>query len=279
MGIAIFNRTARGVAPTEQGKEFLSYASNILSQIAEMESLYKPASPHKIHFDICVPRASYVSYAFTEFVKALDPNADIGLDYRETNSVRAIKCVSEGEHNLAIVRYQSMHEAYYLNALTERRLRYAPIWTFSYLALMSAEHPLADAPMVDFAMLQKYTEIIHGDLSVPALPMTAVQEQKKANEAKRTIAVYERGSQFELLSRIPTTYMWVSPMPQDVLDRFGLVQKRCDASRNAYRDILIARRDYHCHPIEQQFIRKLTESVLMVSANLGLPMETMEISI
>ena len=33
MGITIFSRTPRGVAPTKQGKDFLSYAQNIITQI------------------------------------------------------------------------------------------------------------------------------------------------------------------------------------------------------------------------------------------------------
>ena len=265
LGITIFARTAKGVMPTEQGREFLSYAKNILAQIAEMESLYKPAADNKLRFDICVPRASYVSYAFTEFIKQLGPDADIGVNYRETNSMRAIKNVSDGVNNLAIVRYQTLYESYFLNALAERSLQYEPIWEFAYLTLMSRAHPLASAPVLEFSMLQKYTEIIHGDLSVPALPVAQARQLAQANEKKKTIAVYERGSQFELLSRIPTTYMWVSPMPQDVLDCFRLVEKRCTASQNLYKDILITRSGYRCSAEDQLFIQKLHESVAMVS--------------
>lgn len=265
LGITIFSRTAKGVVPTQQGREFLSYARSILAQIAEMEALYRPATDQKLRFDVSVPRASYVAYAFTEFVKALDPDADIGLNYRETNSMRAIKNVSAGENNLAIVRYQAIYEQYFLNALSERQLQYEPVWEFSYLALMSRRHPLADVPVLEFSMLQRYTELIHGDLSVPALPVAQARQIAQANEMKKTIAVYERGSQFELLNRIPTTYMWVSPMPMDVLDCFQLEQKRCTASKNSYRDILIMRTGYHFTREDELFIKKLKESVEMVS--------------
>ena len=271
LGITIFSRTAKGVIPTEQGNEFLSYARSILAQISEMESLYKPAPEQRRRFDICVPRASYISFAFTEFLRALGPEADVGVNYRETNSMRAIKCVAEGSNNIAVVRYQKLYEAYFLSALAERELTSEPIWTFEYLALMSGKHPLAGEPVLDFSMLQRYTEIVHGDLSVPARPVSEVRMQRQAEERKRTIAIYERGSQFELLSRIPTTYMWVSPMPQDVLDCFSLVQKRCTASQNAYCDILIMRRDYKPGELDRLFIEKLGESVRMVSENAGVP--------
>lgn len=265
LGVTVFQRTGKGMVPTEKGREFLSYAKNILAQIAEMESLYKPASDQKVRFDICVPRASYVAYAFTEFIKSLDPEANIGINYRETNSMRAIRNVAEGVNNLAIVRYQVLYENYFLSALTERSLQYDPIWEFAYLALMSKHHPLAGQDTIDFPDLQKYTEIVHGDLSVPALPVAEARQLAQANERKKTIAVYERGSQFELLNRIPTTYMWVSPMPNDVLDCFQLVQKHCAMSKNKYRDILITRRDYRMSREDRTFLAKLQEAVEMVS--------------
>ena len=62
--------------------------------------------------------------------------------------------------------------------------------------------------------------MLHGDISLPVA--------RREEETRRQIKVYERGSQLEILSRVPGTYMWVSPMPKDVLERFGLTVKRCD---------------------------------------------------
>jgi biotin operon repressor len=50
MGIAIFKRTGKGVVPTKKGQEFLGYARSILSQIEEMESLYKSEKANKQRF-------------------------------------------------------------------------------------------------------------------------------------------------------------------------------------------------------------------------------------
>ncbi|MEG1560070.1 MAG: LysR family transcriptional regulator [Clostridia bacterium] len=265
LGIAIFDRTPKGVIPTEKGLEFLSYAKNILAQIAEVEALYKPSNVKKQKFDISVPRASYISYAFTEFIKELDLSRDIALNYRETNSVRAIKNVADSVNNLAIVRYQSIYESYFLRSLAERTLNFKEIWEFEYLALMSEKHPLAKEKVIDFPSLAQYTEIIHGDISVPSLPIAEVKQIAMLNAEKKTIAIYERGSQFELLSKIPTTYIWVSPMPKDVLDCFSLVQKPCNMAKNKYKDILIFRESYKFSEYDKLFIEKLKEAVKMVS--------------
>ena len=265
LGFSIFNRTSRGVLPTKKGAEFLGYAKSILSQIEEMEALYHPFPTDAQRFDISVPRASYISLAFTEFIKELDHEKDMHINYCETNSTASIKNVADGINNLAIIRYQSVYEQYFLNALAEHSLSYRPILEFAYMALMSSEHPLAKEKTVDINELLEYTELVHGDITVPALPVAEARKINRSEVKRKTISLYERGSQFELLSRIHTTYIWVSPMPQDVLSRFSLVQRPCNMSKNKYKDILIYRNGYKFTEEDSMFAQKLKETIDMVS--------------
>ena len=67
LGITIFNRTSKGISITPEGEEFLQYARRIIAQIDEVEELYRSGRQQKQSFSICVPRASYISFALTEF--------------------------------------------------------------------------------------------------------------------------------------------------------------------------------------------------------------------
>ena len=71
LGIVIFNRTSKGIIPSEQGKEFLGYAKSILQQVDEMESLYNTPQIEKQVFNVALPRASYISQAFSKMVKSI----------------------------------------------------------------------------------------------------------------------------------------------------------------------------------------------------------------
>lgn len=266
LGITVFNRTPQGVVPTIKGAAFLRYAKSILAQIEEMESLYKQTDDTVHRFDISVPRASYISYAFSEFAKTLESEKEIDLNYRETNSMRAIRNVVDNINNIAVIRYQEIYEKYFMGALEERDLEYLPIWEFSYLVLMSDKHPLAAHGIIKYTDLRKYTEIVHGDITIPALPLSEARQIEKADNRKKKIVVYERGSQLELLSRLSSTYMWVSPMPRDVLDCFSLVQKECSMSKNLFKDILIYRKGYHFTAQDSQFIEVLKNTVNIVSS-------------
>lgn len=265
LGISIFNRTPQGVVPTIKGSEFLRYAKSILAQIEEMESMYKPTDETVHRFGISVPRASYISYAFSEFVRKLETEQVIDFNYRETNSLRAIKNVADNINNIAVIRYRTIYEKYYLSALEEHDLLHNPIWESDMVVLMSARHPLADRDILAYSDLHEYTEIIHGDTTIPALPFSEARQIEKDYDSKKKIAVYERGSQLELLGRVFSTYMWVSPMPQEVLDCFSLVQKECRMNTSRFRDILIYRKGYHFTMEDNLFIELLRESVAMVS--------------
>ncbi len=143
LGITIFKRTSKGMIPTERGAEFLVYAKNILAQISEMESLYRRDDGVKQHFNIVIPRGSYISTAITRFVAELDPALEIDVDIKETNSIQAISDVACGDYNLGIIRYQVSHERYFLDFLQSKDLAFDPIWEFEYLAWCPRSHPLA----------------------------------------------------------------------------------------------------------------------------------------
>ena len=72
LGITIFERTPKGISVTPDGEEFLQYAKRIIKQVEDVEAMYKNGREKKQKFSVCVPRASYISYAFdfNTFTKA-----------------------------------------------------------------------------------------------------------------------------------------------------------------------------------------------------------------
>ena len=256
LGIAIFERTPKGVIPTPKGAEFLSYAKNILEQIERMEQLYIPEDADRQRFRLSIPRGSYISHAFTRFVAALDAQRDIDVNLHETNSMQTIASVAAGRADLGIIRYQLDYENYFLDYLREKGLQCEPIWEFEYLALMSRRHPLAAQESVAYEKLQQFIELVHGDTVIPYLPSSKVHK----SEAKKRIYVYERGSQFDILSHIPTTYMWVSPIPESFLELYGLVQRKCPAAHHKYKDLLVYPSGYSFTALDRRFIDLLFAS-------------------
>lgn len=259
LGITIFKRSAKGMELTPEGEEFIRYATNILRQIDEVETLYRSGATKKQRFSISVPRACYISEAFAEFSKALN-DSPAELFYKETNSQRTINNVLNHNYSLGIIRYAKNYDRTFKEMLEEKGLAYEVVAEFSYVLIMSREHPLAEKESITFEDLCPYIEIAHADPYVPSMPLSTVVKEELPDNIDRRIFIFERASQFDLLSQNAETFMWVSPAPERVLERYGLVQKKCVDNKKIYRDVLIYREDYALSRLDRQFITSLCES-------------------
>jgi DNA-binding transcriptional LysR family regulator len=256
LGITIFDRSSKGMKLTLEGEEFIGYAQNILHQIEQMEKMYKDTSVPKQRFSISVPRASYISEAFARFSCQLSPES-AEVFYKETNSQRTIRNLLENDYRLGIIRYAENYDQYFRAMLDEKELNYETICEFTYQLLMSCEHPLAQKTNIAFDDLRPYIEIAHADPYVPSLPLSKVVKEELPDNINRRIFIYERASQFDLLSENPHTFMWISPVPDKLLSRYGLVQRKCNENQKVYRDVLIYRKGYRLTSLDQAFITEL----------------------
>lgn len=256
LGISIFDRTSKGMSLTPSGKEFMSYASGIIEQIEQVENYYKGGTAYKQRFSISVPRACYISEAFAEFSKTLT-KADAEIFYKETNSQRAIQNIINHDYKLGIIRYADNYDKYFKAMLEEKGFSYELITEFSYSLIMSKDNPLANKDEIYFNDLSDYIEIAHADPYVPDMPLSRVIKEELPDNVGRRIYIFERGSQFDLLYKNPETFMWVSPAPKSLLDRYDLVQKKCPENQRLYKDVLIYRKGYKLTELDHRFITEL----------------------
>ena len=253
LGIVIFERTTKGISVTPDGEEFLQYARRIIREVDEIEELYRNARTKKQRFSACVPRASYISYAFTEFSKHIDTDSPCDIFYKETNSMRTIDNVAKEEYNIGIVRYQSIYEPYFERKFAEKNLTSRLLAEFSYVLLASEKSPLAKKKNVAPKELSPFVEISHADPYVPSLPLMDARKAELSEFVDKHVFVFERGSQFRLLESVPNTFMWVSPVPEDLLEKYHLVQIPAENPKK-HKDVLIFREDYKLSTLDNCFI-------------------------
>lgn len=259
IGISIFERTTKGMELTPEGEEFINYAKGILNQIDEVENFYKKGSAKKQKFSISVPRACYISEAFSQFSKSLSKEA-AEIFYKETNSQRTIRNMLEHDYKLGIIRYAENYDKYFKAMLEEKGFCYEIVTEFTYSLIMSADNPLSQKETITFDDLADYIEIAHADPYVPSMPLSKVVKEELPDNIDRRIFIFERASQFDLLSNNPETFMWVSPAPESLLKRYNLVQKKCVDNKKIYKDVLIYKNGYKLSKLDRQFITELCEA-------------------
>ena len=259
LGITIFDRTQNGMKLTPEGEEFINFAKEILKQIDDVENFYKTGAPKKQKFSISVPRACYISEAFANFSKSLSKDA-AEVFYKETNSQRVIHNILNHDYKLGIIRYAENYDKYFKAMLEEKGFQYELVTEFTYSLIMSANSDLAKKQRISFDDLTNHIEIAHADPYVPSMPLSKVIEEELSDNISRRIFIFERASQFDLLSINPETFMWVSPTPQKLLDRYNLVQRKCEDNKKVYKDVLIYRNGYKLSRLDRQFITELCEA-------------------
>ena len=259
LGILIFDRSSKGMTLTPEGEEFISYAMKIIDQINNIDKMYKNGLPKKQKFSVSAPGVSYISDAFARFTRSIGTDS-AEISYMETDSCNALNNILSSGYKLGIIRYAEHFDNYFQAILDEKGLDCKPIAEFSYVLIMRKDSVLASLNEIHYSDLSSLIEITHSDLFVPMLHTSQVRKKELPYDTGRRIFAFERASRFDLLSENKDTFMWVSPLPDKVLDRYGLVQRECPDNRKIYKDVLIYRKDYTLTDLDNRFIAELFRS-------------------
>jgi DNA-binding transcriptional LysR family regulator len=174
------------------------------------------------------------------------------IHIREGGSMEALDHVLRQGYHLALLRYAVEDDEHYTHYCARRGLKMEPIMDFEYSLLTNRDGPLARKEIRDLSELDKYMEILHDDFQLPG--EEGGDGVRWHVNPERRIHVYERCSQFSILQRLPTAYMWASPMPRRALEQYHLVLKKCPAQRQQMRDVLVYPDKGRLRPEEQAFV-------------------------
>jgi len=251
--------------PTKKGEEFLRYAKTIMAQEEQIEALCARNRKQALELKFCGPRATYITCAFTDFLCEANTKSPVNIHYMETNSRQVIELVSSKEFDLGIARCPALYEPYYKKLLQDENLDSCLLWEFSSLVLMAPDHPLAGRSGLTYLDLGSSLEIIQGDSSNPSFSFEIQETSATGGDSSRSVSVYDRGSQFALLRRLPGAYMWTSPIPYSELSAEGLIQRPCAYPGNLHRDLLIFRKGSRRSSAETELIHSLNRIVSRLS--------------
>lgn len=271
-GVTIFRRTSYGVELTDAGSRFLTYAHAIISQMDELESLYrrpkngkeKLTTPYR--FSISVSPTACAFHAFCDLLSALPKEGNVPVDvrFRETSALSAIHDVASGEAQIALIRCAANHQSYYADTISSLHMVWEPVWTFHACLFLHDSHPLSQYQEIHYHMLDGFTEVRYGDLPT-ALSFSEINREARMRQEKRCVRVYERGGGLSLLQLIPGAYMWEAPVPPSILKPYCLVRKECRMGEEM-KDMLVYRQDHHMTKEEEQFLNAFQKYTVSPSA-------------
>lgn len=256
LGTTLFDRSSKGMKLTPEGETFVQYAKNILKELDAMEEIFtkKPAGLRRL--SVSVPHAAYIGEAFASFSRTLDATVAAEVYLQETGAQRALKNLLEDDYRMAVIRYPEEKDTFYKSMFAEKGLRYELVMEFPIVLLVNGDSAFAKQKTVLQAELNDATEIVYADPITPSLPLVNTKKDELP-EGRRRIFVYERASAAEILAKNLHAFMWASPVPQSMLDRYHLTQLRCADFERQYRDVLVYREDYRLSDLDRAFVSEL----------------------
>lgn len=245
LGFAIFERTRKGVRPTEKGAQFLQHARNILRETDFMERL-GPNSTQPNRFRICIPR----SYGYMELVQQYLVRQDWeqGLDamIRECHPRHALELLENGSAEIAVIRYCVEYQDYFSEQAAAKELTVHLLNQTEYQIVVSAGNPLAQRKRIGREELEHGTDLIHRDTFYPS-------NQVDTNHYQ--VYVVDRAAQLQLLAAMPNAFLWSEPLPASMLEANRLAQRPCAQGGIRYQNALVYKPQCAMSEMERGFLR------------------------
>lgn len=227
LGTPLFRRSAKGMALTEEGVAFIREARKILDQVEQLESMFYVRPGDSVRLNVSVTRSYQINRCITAFINQCADKPQLLFHVKETNPFQVLEDVRTRVAELGVLHFFDAQQEYFLNCFKTYALHYEKQYEREYLVVMSAENPLAKEPRLDQQMLGEQTVVIYGDYEAPSASYQTVSQSSDIVFSSKRIYVYDRATAMETLSRCPCTYMWITGMHPDTLERERLILRRC----------------------------------------------------
>ncbi len=257
LGIRIFDRTNRGVVPTEEGAVFLSYAQSIVNQIANLEKMYQQDKK-----DAATLRLAWASPALQvprQFINQLPPDVPVNINLMEGTHLDVIRTLVQKESDIGVIIIPESRRDEYERYAQNQNLVFEKIWEMESFILMSSLSPLAAESVITEKMLEnEYIQMVYRPAGIYDLPGSTAPKTRSIRLMDRNIYFNDRATLLEILSACPYTYIISFIADPERMDRYQLIARPQSVDKTRYIKALM----YHQRPLDQHMewmIRYLKE--------------------
>ncbi len=155
MNISIFNRTNKGVAVTNDGDVFLSYARQVLEQTSLLEEKFLNKSEQNPKFSVSCQHYSFAVNAFVDVIREFG-GSQYDFTLRETQTYEIIEDVSRLKSEIGILYTSSKNEEVILKIVKQNDLKFEELFVAKPHVFISSRHPLATKDMITLEDLEDY---------------------------------------------------------------------------------------------------------------------------
>ena len=199
LGIRIFDRTNKGISLTEQGREFLVYAKQAVSQYELIEDRYIEKDKDRKHFSVSMQHYVFAVHAFVETVK------DFGTDryiysVHETRTDEVLTNVRDLHSEIGVLAYTKNTETILKKLFREYGLVFHPLMVKDTYAYVWEDHPLAGKEELSLDELREYPCVSFDQTSDNAFYLS--EEALGDYEFDKLIRSNDRATSAEIMAKL-----------------------------------------------------------------------------
>ena len=196
MGVRIFERSSRGVRPTEEGTRFLSYARQVVEQADLLESRYAHGAPVRRVFAVSSQHYAFVVNAFVELVREIGGQR-YEFSLREGTTAGVIEDVRTQRSEVGVIYRSHYNREVIMGAVARAELRFEPLFVARPHVFVSRRSPLAGQASVTLSDLAPFPRLTYDQGSQNSFYFS--EELHAVEQVDRQIVVTDRATLFNLL--------------------------------------------------------------------------------
>ena len=194
LGITIFGRSSNGVTLTDDGAEFLRYATVISAQDEFIRTRYAN-DRHDARLDVVTQHYDFVADVFAGLVRDLEASC-YRLSLREKQTYDVIEEVALGKGDLGVLAIKEESAGILKRYLSEKGLLFTPFLTARPHVYLRRDHPLVGHEKLSAMQLKGYPFVTYeqGDHNV-----SFFAEEIELPPQSRQIEISDRATLMNLL--------------------------------------------------------------------------------
>ena len=196
MGVTIFERSARGVRPTEDGTRFLSYARQVVEQADLLESQFVHGTPVRRVFAVSSQHYAFVVNAFVELVREIGRER-YEFSLREGTTAGIIDDVRTQRSEVGVIYRSEFNREVITGAVRRADLRFEPLFVAAPHVFVSRTSPLAGRKSVTLADLAPFPRLSYDQGTQNSFYFS--EELHPTQMVDKQIVVTDRATLFNLL--------------------------------------------------------------------------------
>ena len=196
MGVTIFERSARGVRPTEDGTRFLSYARQVVEQADLLESQFVHGTPVRRVFAVSSQHYAFVVNAFVELVREIGRER-YEFSLREGTTAGIIDDVRTQRIEVGVIYRSEFNREVITGAVRRADLRFEPLFVAAPHVFVSRTSPLAGRESVTLDDLAPFPRLSYDQGTQNSFYFS--EELHPTQMVDKQIVVTDRATLFNLL--------------------------------------------------------------------------------